>query len=503
MSDIKISQLDPYPGQPSSVDYFPLVDSASVTTYRETLSALSIFPVSSSLFAISASFASASISSSYSMNYRKVYGITRLLSDTTGNSVDFFRVANDYTHNMGLEADLAIRSMMISLQIEGDISQVSKTYLLSTNYTSPGDPYGNNPHSGWYTAKPTSANTVFTNYADPLHPAFISSTDYDLELSQSLDIGSEALYFRVRTTYIDESSPRVAYGSLSIFFLSNPLWYETVTLLPYNEVSSSNSLPIWNTSFIENKDWISTIYGSLNVLNGITGSLNGTSSFSISASSVITSSYSIISSYSISSSNALTASYISASSVLTSSYSISSSNALTSSYSISSSNALTSNYAVNADYATTANYVLNNSIKAFGTVLMATASYPAGYNTVMISSASYNIESVVYAGANRPVDPNDTWTAGQNNGQNPYGIKLLHTVLPDFGFIVNFINPMPTRYYTVLWTYIGYEPYGYESIVVYYSPAGQTINGFTMSFHGGDNSSQEAKFITNFMVLHP
>jgi hypothetical protein len=118
------------------------------------------------------------------------------------------------------------------------------------------------------------------------------------------------------------------------------------------------------------------------------------------------------------------------------------------------------------------------------------------YSSVMISSASLNVSSITYGGsAGTIIDP-DTWGP-------PLGVNTLRVNLPGYAIYVNFTNPMPTRYYTVVNTYNGYEPYGYETITTWTSPAGQTLTGFTMSFSGGDNTSTEGKFITNFMVLHP
>ena len=65
INDIKISELDPFPTTIVTEDFFPLVDSSSMSTYRTDISFLSGLPVSRSLFANSASFASRSISASH------------------------------------------------------------------------------------------------------------------------------------------------------------------------------------------------------------------------------------------------------------------------------------------------------------------------------------------------------------------------------------------------------------------------------------------------------
>jgi peptidoglycan hydrolase-like protein with peptidoglycan-binding domain len=136
-------------------------------------------------------------------------------------------------------------------------------------------------------------------------------------------------------------------------------------------------------------------------------------------------------------------------------------------------------------------------IRAFGTVLMKTAN---DYTSIIISSASFNLKPTVIwggSGAGAVIDP-DTWSPPMG-----LGVSTLRVNLPGHAMYISFVNPMPTRYYTVLCTYNGYEPYGYETIQTWTSPVGQTLTGFTMSFSGGDNSSTEGKFITNFMVLHP
>jgi peptidoglycan hydrolase-like protein with peptidoglycan-binding domain len=121
-------------------------------------------------------------------------------------------------------------------------------------------------------------------------------------------------------------------------------------------------------------------------------------------------------------------------------------------------------------------------IRAFGTVLMKSAS---DYYSIIISSASFNLQSPVVdggSGTGAIIDP-DTWSPPVAIGMNTLRVNL-----PG---------------HAILCTYNGYEPYGYETITTWTSPIGQTLTGFTMSFSGGDNSSFEGKFITSFMVLHP
>ena len=299
-------------------------------------------------------------------------------------------------------------------------------------------------------------------------------------------------------------------------------------LNPDSVVVSSDFIPIVQSSSL------TTFRVPLSVLaNWISSSVDASSSFSsVSASYAYSGSWAFMSisssyliypnlstaSYAISSSYTISASW--ASSPASSSWasrsiwSLSSSFASRSIWSLSSSWAsqsissswspfipsVSASYAFNSlssSYSATASYTppSANMIRAFGTILMAQANK---YDTILISSASYNIKSAVYLGNN-----NASNILPDNNWSSPLGVNTLHTHLPGNAICITFNNPMPTKYYTVVNTYNGYEPYGYEGINTYISPVGQTINGYTMSFSGGDNSSTEGKFLTNFMVLHP
>jgi hypothetical protein len=324
-------------------------------------------------------------------------------------------------------------------------------------------------------------------------------------------------------------------------------------LNPLNVVTSSDFIPVVQSSSLTTFRTPLTVLG-----NWISSSVNASSSFSsISASKAYSSSYACSSSFAITSNNlnypnlstasyaisssqtinainsnyAITASFaistITGSSAISSSWSsqsfwaTSASFASQSIWSISSSFASRSLVATSASWAsqsiwatsasfasrsisssysfttTTASYALGNMIRAFGTVLMKTAN---DYTSIIISSASFNLKPTVIwggSGAGAVIDP-DTWSPPLG-----LGISTLRVNLPGNAMYISFVAPMPTRYYTVLCTYNGYEPYGYETIQTWTSPVGQTLTGFTMSFAGGDNSSTEGKFITNFMVLHP
>jgi hypothetical protein len=141
------------------------------------------------------------------------------------------------------------------------------------------------------------------------------------------------------------------------------------------------------------------ISGSLNAVNGITGSLLGTASYALNA---VSSSYALTSSYSVSSSFAQTASFVTASnifgpfgrnSILSASYSVSSSNATTASYVVTAQtasyilNAVSASYSISASNSQTASYILNAQTASYITTAQ-TASYVL--NAV---SASYSITS--------------------------------------------------------------------------------------------------------------
>lgn len=72
MSEIKISELNPIPTVPTGDDFFPLVDSGSMTTYRTTIAALAFAltssqQVSGSKFSSGSLFASSSVSASHAL----------------------------------------------------------------------------------------------------------------------------------------------------------------------------------------------------------------------------------------------------------------------------------------------------------------------------------------------------------------------------------------------------------------------------------------------------
>jgi hypothetical protein len=155
----------------------------------------------------------------------------------------------------------------------------------------------------------------------------------------------------------------------------------------------------------------------------------------------------------------------------------------------------TASYAITASYLATS--AVGNFIKAYGTILMATASYFPS----IFSTCSYNISSVITSSVQTIGTPHTPPLASA--WEYPFQMSSIAAVYLGVVFIVQFDSPMPSKYYTVVYTTNGFEPYGWEGINVYYTPSGQTQNGFTMSFQGGDNSNNEGKFITNFMVLHP
>ena len=141
------------------------------------------------------------------------------------------------------------------------------------------------------------------------------------------------------------------------------------------------------------------VSGSLNAVNGVTGSLLGTASYALNA---VSSSYALTSSYSVSSSYAQTASFVTASnifgpfdrnSILSASYSVSSSNATTASYVVTAQtasyilNAVSASYSISASNSQTASYILNAQTASYVTTAQ-TASYVL--NAV---SASYSITS--------------------------------------------------------------------------------------------------------------
>ena len=307
-------------------------------------------------------------------------------------------------------------------------------------------------------------------------------------------------------------------------------------------VQSSSMLTTYRTPLSVVATWISTSVAALSAFSSVSSSHSNVSdhsstsdlaTLSINTSNLIypntsTALHATSADYATNAGTAVTASYalsmITGSSIPSSSYSFYSQTSLSASFASRSFFATSASYAsslISASWAsrslvatsasfasrsisssystvsTTASYSLGNMIRAFGTVLMKTAN---DYNSIIISSASFNVKPTVIlggSGAGAIIDP-DTWSPPMG-----LGVNTLHVNLPGNAIYISFINPMPTRYYTVLCTYNGYEPYGYETITTWTSPVGQTLTGFTMSFSGGDNTSTEGKFITNFMILHP
>jgi len=149
-----------------------------------------------------------------------------------------------------------------------------------------------------------------------------------------------------------------------------------------------------------------TLTGSVNSLNGFTGSLLGSSSyaqqslsssFAINSNQAISSSFAISSSYASSSLVAVNASYsttallafnaISASHTVSSSYTLSASYALNTSQASSSSYALTASYALNGETTNTGSLVSISSFNIF------TSSIEASVNTLTQATSSYILNS--------------------------------------------------------------------------------------------------------------
>lgn len=141
----------------------------------------------------------------------------------------------------------------------------------------------------------------------------------------------------------------------------------------------------WTQKFLVN-DTGAQVTGSLNVTNGITGSLYGTASWAL---NTLTASYIGTASSAASASYSLTASYIATASWANNA--VSSSYTLSSSYGLSSSYALSSSYGLSASYALSSSYALNTTSASYA----ATSSYGTTFyvsGVFNINSASYNYQ---------------------------------------------------------------------------------------------------------------
>ena len=473
----------------TSSDFIPLVQSSSLTTYRVPVSDF-LNLISSSGTVPTASLSFDAITASYALVYKPVYTFTRPLSRIAENSNEFCQIQCSFP-----------AAYIVALQAGGDVVNEGRIYLVTDCNNSPNGFPDPSPSLDNYTGFYDMKSLAGSYYIDKVG----SAADYALEISQSNLPEITVNTLRIRTVKNPAPGNRAS-ASLTVFSIFNvdPSFsgFPNAGLAiayPLNgvEIASSNSNPAWPTAFIDVRQYQMMVSGTIIVQNGISGSLFGTASWAQNNLVATSASWASSSFVSFSSTSASFASQ--------SKSAISASWASQSFSSVSSSFASRSISASYTQQAATAAYVVGSGtgpgsfLRAFGTVLMGAAN---DYTTIMISSASYNIAAATYLGAGNypwigPISGQDSW--GANQGL----VNTLHALLPGYGYIVTFKNPMPTAYYTVVFNYIGYEPFRWESISNFYSPAGQTVNGFTMSFAGGDNSNLEAKYITSFTVLHP
>ena len=490
-TSIPISYLNILPTPITSSDFIPVVQSASLTTYRVPVSGLSNFisssvQASSSLTSISASYAAVA---GLALNYNKVITVTSPVSTTIGNAVPICTAINQNSPGV------SNASILASLIVGGQSTSTCKTYIISLTGDSPGWTRPTLPPTGWFTVLPIVAGTPYSSgQTTPNVPGQTPIIDFELEISKSYIYNTD---FRIRTSLYNPIIPTTPTASLTLFFLEGSNLSSSVIPAPsYTEVASSNNLPIWPGGFVQIRDYLLTLSGSV-AMNGtltvpiVSGSIYGTASW---AQNTIAATSASWASSSFKSLTATSASWASGSFVSTSSSYASSS--FSSSYSITSSFATSASLAQNAISAAWAPTIASAQlVRAFGSIFMLSASH---YNTLVLSPHCYNLASIA-ASPSGIVGTAETWQVGAGFT----GMGRLHVSLPGIPFIITFTNPLPSAYYTVINSYYGYEPYGYESIQTFLTPVGQTTTGFTMSFWGGDNSNGEGKYIGTFIVLHP
>lgn len=500
MSNIRISQLNSLL-VPTTDDFIPIVDSASLTTYRTPIT--SLLTVVAQIGSVpSASWASASISSSqsetasFAWDYSRVKSVTKYLYNTNSYSQDMAHVYNVPTGGY----IPGFHNLLVSMKCWGDVTRTAKIYLITCDNYSPGmvvDPVtavtlDGTAYNGWYIARPLSATR---NYS----PGSPYNTDYHLEMSQSYALYVNNLYFRIRCQVeVPPSAIQKVLGILSFWSLdvgSNIYSNFNVEAMADNKtlVVPSNE-PSWPNAFVEIKNKMMTVSGSLVVEKPITGSLNGTASWALNipGTSFVTAggSYNISCSW--------------ASSSLSSSLTISSSYAVTSSYSVTASYAQMAKSSSFAKTAETASYItasvltsgIPGIIKAWAQCAC-TSSMPGnsiqgtpGLNAnVMALVSSNNVSSVIRTMGVIPKDRS-------NNGQDYIGDST------NKHWIVTMTNPMPSTNYTVMGAGGG-EPGTEWNIVTIYPFASKTTTAFTLSMAGGTSDFYGDAEITwfNFMVV--
>ena len=199
--DIKISQLNPFPGPTQTVDFFPMVDSSSLTTYRTSIADIaplmthSIHSDSSSL-AVTASY---SISSSYAATggntISSSYAVTASNAITSSNSL---------SSNNSISASYAVSSShaISSSYAIASSNTVSSSYAVSSSNSVTASYAVSSSNSVSSSYAITASNAISASHACTSSYAISSSN----AVSSSYSINASISILALTASYISSSA---------------------------------------------------------------------------------------------------------------------------------------------------------------------------------------------------------------------------------------------------------------------------------------------------------
>ena len=375
-----------YGGSVISSSYSSQSDNSTSSSYASTASYVQLAQTASHYdgSVISSSYASsASIAVTSSYTLTASLAPDYVLNNVTSSMLQLY-VLNSQTSSMSV---LSSSYAITASHYEGSV--ISSSYAFTASY------YGGSVTSASYASSSSISVTASYALTASHYEGTVVSASYAISSSNSVSAS-----YAATASYAPDYLPLTGgtingnvtlNGTASIAYLN--VQYESASVIYSSGSNKLGSIPSNTQTFYGqviiptgslSVSGSTTITGSLNVTGGITGSLQGTSSYTTQA---LSSSYSITASYSNSSTSAsysLTASYIQ--------------NAQTASYIL---NAVSSSYASTASYvitAQTASYVtgsiFTNSNSAASASYSITASYVSGSiftNSNLAASASYAI----------------------------------------------------------------------------------------------------------------
>ena len=350
-------------------------------------------------YATSASYALNATSASYALNATTASYALNATSASYALNATSASYVNILNQNVIISGSLTVTNSISTPVVNTPLVQNGSQQFAQDANTSitaiinGANTWGFYPGGQFYPAGPIAGSSYGSNQLilTNTSPAQLKGTIYGVQIVTSPDQEVTSSYTWDFKTNGDLVLPSGRYITGSLFGTASYAAEALTSSYALNATSASYALNATSASYVNILNQNVTISGSLNITNGVTGSLLGTASY---AAQALSSSYALSASYSF---NATTASY--ALDATTASYAL---NATTSSYAL---NATSASYALNATSASYVN-ILNQNVTISGSLnitngvtgsLLGTASYAAEALTssyaLQATSASYALNA--------------------------------------------------------------------------------------------------------------